>query len=192
MKIQIENRCNSTNKWILKEYSFAKSAKLLNFKWHEHFIPIAKIDLNKSKGCGYDFNYVSTSARKKDKATGWVYLITVDGKIIKIGGTKTELKKRFASYSAGTRKNRDSGTCSTTNYIVSECFRKILSQFKNANIVIYGRKIEVPKVSIPILGRNKCLSNMKIDLYTEYETAYINEHAKQFGQNPALSFNKGE
>jgi len=191
MKVQIQNRCNVTKQWIMQEYDMDKSAKLSTFDWSENFCLMANIDLNKKKPCGYDFRYVSQKSEQKDKSSGWVYLITINDKIVKIGGTKTSLKARFGSYSAGTRKNRKSGTCSTTNYIVSECFRKVFEQSKDNKIMIYGAPIDTPKVSIQVLGSQVCLSEMKIDLYTEFETRYIQEYIEQFKSSPILSFNKG-
>ena len=48
-----------------------------------------------------------------------IYILAIDGRVAKIGGTYTGMAKRHQSYNCGTRKARAAGTCSTTNYHIT-------------------------------------------------------------------------
>ena len=49
-----------------------------------------------------------------------IYILAIDGKVAKIGGTYVGMKGRHQSYNCGTRKARNKGTCSVTNFNVTE------------------------------------------------------------------------
>ena len=64
---------------------------------------------------------------------GLVYAFVLGGKLLKIGSTTTEFTGRVSSYNCGKEKNRESGTCSTTNYFVLQSFLKL-----NQDIEVYA------------------------------------------------------
>lgn len=51
----------------------------------------------------------------------WVYVILYDGWIVKLGMTSDSLAGRFGSYNCGTKKAMSKGSCSTTNFCLTEC-----------------------------------------------------------------------
>ena len=57
-----------------------------------------------------------------DSTSEWLYCLAYDGHIVKIGMTITSLKDRWCgSYSCGTSRAMTKGSCSTTNFIITEC-----------------------------------------------------------------------
>lgn len=114
------------------------------------FVKIGDIVLDKSKSAGY--SYIKTSAWRP-KHSGWVYIITENDYIIKIGMTNATLNSRFNSYQAGTQKARDKGTCSVTNYNCSEHFRRNLSN--GSKISIFAYPVEEIKTERFIFGKKR-------------------------------------
>ena len=66
------------------------------------------------------YNVVKGLEEKYKSYRELIYAIVIDGKIVKIGGTYTGMKKRHGSYNCGTRKARAKGTCSVTNFNITE------------------------------------------------------------------------
>lgn len=114
-----------------------------------------------------------------------VYFLVFDGKIVKVGGTYTGLKKRVQSYYCGTRDNRERGTCSVTNYHVSEAIYAALV----ANQVVEFYIFKIPQVHITrlILGIEQ---EITCTIYPAYEKSFIELYHQLVGHNPLLSKNK--
>lgn len=75
-----------------------------------------------------------------DSTKEWIYFITIDSHIVKIGMTITNLKDRYSSYSCGYRKTMKAGSCSTTNFIICElCYAALLLGKK---VDIWGMEVE--------------------------------------------------
>lgn len=116
-----------------------------------------------------------------------IYFLVFDGKLVKIGGTMTGLKDRITSYYCGTRNNRERGTCSVTNYHVSEAIFAALATGKIVEFYIF----KIPQVIInrPILGIEQEIS---CQVYPAYEKSFIELYCKETGHNPLLSKNKAK
>ena len=67
-------------------------------------------------------------------ARGLVYVLCIDGKILKIGCTTMAFKKRVQSYNCGRRHFRANGTCSTTNYFI---LQSLLNIGKTVDVYAY-------------------------------------------------------
>ena len=93
----------------------------VDFEYKKYFIHLCNIKA--------DFNSesISTEPISFDKIDthGLVYIFVIGGKIFKIGHAIRGIKKRVGSYNAGRKKNRERGTCSTTNYFVLQSFLNI-------------------------------------------------------------------
>ena len=114
----------------------------------------------------------------------WIYFITFDKYIVKIGGTIKGLKGRVGSYLCGTRWNREKGTCSTTNFIVyNACLEHIE---KGVKVEIYGFKVPDYKMDIDIFGVTK---NVRPIIYKEYEKYLLKKYSDITGDKPILSNN---
>ena len=85
---------------------------------------------------GKKVDYKEVDKMWVDNENEWLYCLVYDGHIVKIGMTIKSLKERFGSYSCGTDRAMTKGSCSTTNFIITECnFRAIM---KGMKVEIYG------------------------------------------------------
>ena len=114
----------------------------------------------------------------------WIYFLTINNKIIKIGQTTKTLSERWGSYSAGTKQNRDHGTCSLTNYFISELIRSTLEL--NYDVKLYGYKIENTYSTINILGKQQQVLN---DNVKYYEANFIQKYTELYKDKPVLGKN---
>ena len=115
-----------------------------------------------------------------------IYLMVIDGKVAKVGGTYTGLRQRIASYSAGTRGNRKRGTCSTTNYHISENQFTSLSNGRVVEWYMYPiAPIEV-EFDVPWTG----VENYNVKTYMKYESTLVDWINEQ-GYDVPLSPNTG-
>jgi hypothetical protein len=113
--------------------------------------------------------YKGVSPLWTDDETEWLYIITIDSHIIKIGMTITSVACRFGSYSCGDRKAMKIGSCSTTNFIINEvCYTGLLL---NKKIDIYGIKIEKETKNITRFGKT---STIQLSTARSIETMAIN------------------
>ena len=72
-----------------------------------------------------------------DNENEWLYCLVYDGRIVKIGMTITDLKERWCgSYSCGTSRAMAKGSCSTTNFIITECNYEAVKSGKE--VLVYG------------------------------------------------------
>ena len=115
------------------QYGFYKIADV-SLKPEERFIKnpeVNPIQYNVVKGLEDQYN----SYREL------IYAIVIDGKIVKIGGTYVGMKGRHSSYNCGTRKARNKGTCSVTNFNITE------TQY---NAILEGKKVEWFVFDVPL------------------------------------------
>ena len=80
---------------------------------------------------------------KRFNERGLVYVFCVNGKILKIGHTITDINKRIQSYNCGKKAFRDSGTCSTTNYFILQSLLNI-----NRTVKVYAYFPDLVKYNI--------------------------------------------
>tara|TARA_R110000824_G_scaffold401341_1_gene611752 strand:+ start:79 stop:648 length:570 start_codon:yes stop_codon:yes gene_type:complete len=121
---------------------------------------------------------------KVRKHAHWVYILVVGDKVVKCGDTTQTLNERFSSYSAGSRKARDRGTCSTTNYFVSEVIRK--AHEIGYKVELYGYPIPPQCISADLFGESvEC----RVDIVTYYESELIKRFVNEFGDKPIIGKN---
>jgi hypothetical protein len=147
-----------------------------------HFKKIARIEKSSIKASGYN---VLTNENYENKS-GVIYILTINGKIIKIGESGETLKERFASYSAGTEKNRESGTSSTTNYIVSRTIRSAL--MLNSKIELYAYEPFIPIIKIMLGEKERSFDAVK-DTAKKIENLITEDFISIYGNKPILSLN---
>lgn len=111
----------------------------------------------------------------------WVYCLMYDRRIVKIGMTASGMKCRMRSYRSGDKKSMRKGTCSTTNYVISEC--NYLAWQKKLPVEIYAYPITSHEVTINIFGD---INTVIAKTSTEYETALINRVIELNGKKPIL------
>ena len=100
------------------------------FQFKRHFSLLCTLHPNKRK----ERLEVRSQNETSLPAKGLVYVLCIDGKILKIGCTITAFEKRVQSYNCGRRRFRANGTCSTTNYFI---LQSLLNIGKTVDVYVY-------------------------------------------------------
>jgi hypothetical protein len=115
-----------------------------------------------------------------------VYIIAYNVKVVKIGGTYTGMARRHQSYNCGTRKARKKGTCSVTNYHITESQYAAIMQGKTVEWYVYD--VPPQEVEAKIWKKPKMVTPK---LYTFYESDLCEMYKGITGHRPILSKNAG-
>jgi hypothetical protein len=93
------------------------------------------------------------SSEDFNKKTEWLYLLVINNRIVKIGGTRTGLKGRVSSYLCGhhIEERGKSGDCSKTNGFIYNTFEFYLSL--GCKIEMYGYELPKTEFTIEIFGK---------------------------------------
>ena len=121
-----------------------------------------------------------------DKKKEWLYIIVVNNRIVKIGGTRSGIKDRFGSYLCGhhiTERNK-SGKASETNKYVYNTIYFYLGL--DCNIKLYGYELPVEEITRNVFGKE---TKIRVQTYHSYESVLIDEFKKQNGFIPFLCDN---
>jgi dimeric dUTPase (all-alpha-NTP-PPase superfamily) len=126
-----------------------------------------------------------SSVKFAEKAE-WLYIITINGRIVKLGGTRTGLKNRAASYLCGhhTRDRGKSGDCSKTNAFVYNTVLFYLSL--GCHVEMYGYKLPIANHSIDIFGETE---NVSVQTYHVYESKFLEDIRTRYFAYPVLNDN---
>jgi len=183
-KILFENYDNKTKEFIETELDLNTEPTINDFIQRaqlQHYITQVGV-ITKDEILNPGYRVLVTNHFKRHKQ--WVYILVIDGKVVKCGESTGTLNFRWGSYGAGTRVNRENGTCSTTNYFISEIVRKALEL--NMKIELYGHPIDNIGISVDLFGskRNVISNNVKI-----YESKLINLFMNIFGHKPIVGKN---
>jgi len=158
----------------------------------KYFTKVADIVSDKNKNPKYSVNFLQEFLKvgkngyytKDTDHSQWVYLLSINGKIIKIGESNKTLGNRWGSYGAGTRENRNNGTCSTTNYFISEIIRQSLnSKYK---IELFGYRIPNVVIKIDVFGTTKKVITNNVK---SYESSLIEKFVNLYGKKPIVGKN---
>jgi hypothetical protein len=175
-----------------KQYDYKAEAKFDDFrKVIKSVAPDSKLELvgqvrSNPKGAS-DYKYTKHGDWKMEK--GWAYVLSVEGRVVKIGMTDSSLASRFSSYQAGTLKARTKGTCSVTNYYVSAAFRALLDRFPEPEIEIWGYKVPHAEVELNVLGEIQIVRQKMAHVY---EARLLNLYKEHYGHYPCLSNNSSQ
>lgn len=183
-------------KWI-KIIPIDKSILFDEYNRKEYFIPIADIVLD---------NEVFTNGKKQGnrkrntliqfiptipneifcKKTEWLYLLIINDRIVKIGGTRTGLKGRISSYLCGhhIEERGKSGDCSKTNGFIYNTFEFYLQL--GCKIQMYGYELPKTEISIEIFGKE---TKITAQTYHAYESTFLEDYKKNYNEYPILSDN---
>ena len=130
------------------------------------------------------YNVVRGLEEKYESYRELIYAIVIDGKIVKIGGTYTGMKKRHGSYNCGTRKARAKGTCSVTNFDITEYQFTALRQGKTVEWYVFDVPLAETTINLP--WGDEISYNAKT--YMKYESSLSHKYAELRGAVPP--FNK--
>ena len=116
-----------------------------------------------------------------------IYILAIDGKVAKIGGTYVGMKGRHQSYNCGTRKARAKGTCSITNFNITEAQYAAIIDGKSVEWYIFD--VPPAEATINVWGEEEVTYNAKT--YYKYESALCDKYLQMTGHLPILSSNSG-
>ena len=169
---------NLANSLRVKDFNKILSSKAGGFR-------LAKVaDIHHAPHLAAGYAYVNKSNLWSRANEGFVYVVAVDKKIVKIGMTEKSLNSRFSSYRAGTKTAREKGTCSVTNYYCSEFFREALSA--SCDVEIFAYHVPTRYIKANILGVQKSL--IAKQAYA-YEDALLEIYQQKKGEVPVLCKN---
>ena len=121
-----------------------------------------------------------------NRKTEWLYMLLINGRIVKIGGTRTGIKQRTASYLCGhhIQERGKSGDCSKTNGFIYNTFEFYLQQ--GCKIEMYGYELPKTEITIDIFGKE---TRIVAQTYHAYETTFLEDFKKNYNEYPPLSDN---
>ena len=183
-------------KWI-KLIPTDKTIKFEEYNRKDHFSPIADIVLdselftsgkkqgNKKRNTLIKFVPI-ISTEEFNKKTEWLYLLVINDRIVKIGGTRSGLKGRVASYLCGhhIEERGKSGDCSKTNGFIYNTFEFYLNL--GCKIQLYGYKLPKTEITIEIFGKE---TKITAQTYHAYESTFLEDYKKNYKEYPILSDN---
>ena len=183
-------------KWI-KLIPTDKTIVFDEYNRKEHFIPVADIVLdseaftsgkkqgNKKRNTLIQF-IPKISNKAFSKKTEWLYLLVINDRIVKIGGTRTGLKGRVASYLCGhhIEERGKSGDCSKTNGFIYNTFEFYLNL--GCKIQMYGYELPKTEITIEIFGKE---TKITAQTYHAYESTFLEDYKKHYNEYPILSDN---
>jgi hypothetical protein len=183
-------------KWV-KLIPIDKTIPFEEYNRKDHFIPIADIVLdselsttgknqgNKKRNTLIQF-VPTISPEEFNKKNEWLYLLVINDAIVKIGGTRTGLKGRVASYLCGhhIEERGKSGDCSKTNGFIYNTFEFYLSL--GCKIQMYGYELPKTEITIEIFGKEKKIT---AQTYHAYESTFLEDYKKNYKEYPILSDN---
>ena len=126
------------------------------------------------------YNVVKGLEEKYDSYRELIYAIVIDGKIVKIGGTYVGMKGRHGSYNCGTRKARAKGTCSVTNFDITEYQFTALRQGKTVEWYVFDVPLAEATINLP--WGEEITYNAKT--YMKYESSLCHKYAELKGAVP--------
>ena len=179
-------------KWI-KIIPIHKTIPFEEYNRKDYFIPIADIkldnDLNKlgAKQRNTVIQFIPKITKEEfNKKTEWLYILVINGRIVKIGGTRTGLKGRVSSYLCGhhIEERGKSGDCSKTNGFIYNTFDFYLNL--GCKIEMYGYELPKTDITINIFEKETKISTQT---YHAYESTFLEDYKKNYNEYPILCDN---
>ena len=192
--IKAAQEISPTKKWI-KLIDFDTTINITDYNNRDDFIKVSNIELDVE---------LSNSAKKKGlkkresvirfvplipnfaDTEEWIYIFTINGRIVKVGGTRTGLKSRITSYLSGhqTVERGKTGGSSSTNAYIYNTFEFYLQL--GYTIEMYALKLPKVEIKVHILGKEVMI---KAQIFHAFETKYLENFRKEYGKYPPLSDN---
>jgi hypothetical protein len=123
----------------------------------------------------------------KNKDTEWLYIFVIDGRIVKIGGTRTGLEGRCGSYLCGhhTRERGKSGDMSKTNAFVYNTFEHYL----NLGSIIDMYAYKIPPSFVHINYMDSIIIDELAQTFHIFEQKCIERYEEQYKNRLIFSNN---
>lgn len=191
--VRIFNQIHRVDKLITIEQTI--SFEIYNNK--EYFTPIADIILDREvfisgknegmKKRNTEIQFIPTIPMEEfNEKAEWLYIFTINDKIVKIGGTRTGIKGRIGSYLCGhhIQERGKSGDCSKTNGYIYNTFEFYLHL--GCKIQMYGYKLPKTEITIEILGK---ITIIAAQTFHAYESSFLEDYKKIYNEYPCLNDN---
>jgi len=133
------------------------------------------------------YNVVNGLEEKYKSYRELIYAIVIDGRIVKFGGTYVGMKGRHGSYNCGTRKARAKGTCSVTNFNITETQYAAIRDGKKVEWYVFDVPLAEATINLP--WGDEITYNAKT--FYKYESSLCAKYAELTGHFPILSDNAG-
>lgn len=174
--------------WV-KQLDLSTELHFEEFTLHTQFVHVADVvstPPDAKRATIITFQPVIDKTTWNDETTQWVYILTINNRIVKIGGTRTGLKSRVSSYLCGhhTEDRGKSGRCSVTNAYIYNTLDYVI---KDGGIVkMYGFRIPSVTVHVNVWGSSV---DVEAQVYNAYESKAITMYIRESGHSPQLSKN---
>ena len=191
--VRIFNQIHSVDKLITIE----KTISFEIYNNREYFVPIADIILDREvfisgknegmKKRNTEIQFIPTiSMEEFNEKAEWLYIFTINDKIVKIGGTRTGIIGRIGSYLCGhhIQERGKSGDCSKTNGYIYNTFEFYLHL--GCKIQMYGYKLPKTEITIEILGK---ITIIATQTFHAYESTFLEDYKKIYNEYPILNDN---
>lgn len=138
---------------------------------------------------GKKVDYLAVDEEKwRDSTNEWLYCLAYNKHIVKIGMTITSLKERWCgSYSCGTSRAMTKGSCSTTNFIISEC--NFGAVYSGMDVEIYAIPCPKKEVTVTVFGLTK---NIFPSMVRSYEAMLTERFHTTYKHKPVLCVQEGK
>ena len=185
-------------KWI-KLIPIKKTILLEEYNRKTHFIPIADINLDteinttgKKKGLKKRNTLIkidklaNINKQQFEEKKEWIYIITINERIVKIGGTRDGIKNRFGSYLCGHHipERNKSGKASETNKYIYNTLHFYLDI--GCKIKLYGYELPQEYITRTVFGKDV---KIRVQTYHSYESILMDEYKSLCGVIPFLCDN---
>lgn len=183
---EVAHSISPNKKWI-KKISQDHPVFFQNYSRKDSFRLVANVKKDESEKRNTVIRFEPVISKEEmDSKNEWLYLITINEIIVKIGGTRTGLKGRFSSYISGhhTKERGKTGDCSKTNAFVYNTLDFYIQL--GYEVKVYGYKI--PKVSL-VIGVLEENIQISPQMYHIYESKFLEDYKKTYSKYPQLSSN---
>lgn len=177
----------SPNKKWIKKISQDQPVFFENYSRKDSFSLVANVKKDESEKRNTVIFFEPVISKEEiEKKNEWLYLITINDSIVKIGGTRTGLKGRFSSYISGhhTKERGKTGDCSKTNAFVYNTLDFYIQL--GYEVKVYGYKIPKVALVIEVLDENVEISPQ---MYHIYESKFLEDYKRTYSKYPQLSSN---
>ena len=118
----------------------------------------------------------------------YIYFITYNNHIVKIGATSTSIKKRLGSYGTGARRyfDNENGRNSSTNFYISEC--NYLALIKNYKVILHAYPLGLTTEQRNYFGR---LTPVELHAHKAVEELLTKIYIDTYGEKPIFNTQVG-
>ena len=138
-----------------------------------------------------DYIIIDKLAKKgstHSKCNQYLYALAYDKHIVKLGMTECSIEERLNSYNCGTLRAREKGTCSITNFVVTECNCLALSLDKE--VEIYAIPCPIEYISVTRFGITEMCRRTIV--LRDLETMLIESFKNEYSHKPVLCVQEGK